>query len=338
MADIARNQLRRLDLTLLLVLEETLATGKLSTTARRLGLTQSAVSHAVGRLRAIFADELFVRTPHGVRPTPRAEALRAPLLEALRLIASAVRPVTFDPVRDARNFRIAAMDYETSLLAPLLADGRNPGPRFVFRSLVRREALDALAKGDVDLLLGYAFERGADCDAVTLYDEHYTVVARAGHPALARRLSLAGYTSHGHVLVSPAGTLEGIVDRSLAQAGAQRRVVLSVPYFLAALAAVAHTDLLATVPARLASRWAAPFGLGQATPPVEVRAFPVHMVWSRRLGSDPAVAWLRERIAVLSAGLGREPPGHVPGVRQRDRRGSRPGRAGGARAAPDGPR
>jgi DNA-binding transcriptional LysR family regulator len=136
-------QLRRLDLTLLLVFEEAMASRKLSAAAKRLGLTQSAISHAMKRLRDIFGDELFIRTPSGVIPTPRALALRGPLSEAVTLVAGAVQPATFDPARDSRTFRIAAPDYETSLFAPLLADTgpadkRASGPRFIFRPLVRR--------------------------------------------------------------------------------------------------------------------------------------------------------------------------------------------------------
>src|SRR5689334_12758949 len=105
MADFSDAELRRLDLTLLLVFEEAMASGKLSAVARRLGLTQSAISHALKRLRDIFGDELFIRTPRGVQPTPRAVALRAPLSEALRLIADAVRSEAFDPAATDHIFR-----------------------------------------------------------------------------------------------------------------------------------------------------------------------------------------------------------------------------------------
>ena len=121
MASIDDTQLRRLDLTLLLVFEEVIARGTLAAAAKRLGLTQSAISHALKRLRQVFDDELFIRTPHGVTPTPRALALRAPLIEALRLIGDSLRPASFDPGRDSRIFQIAAPDYETILFAPLLA-------------------------------------------------------------------------------------------------------------------------------------------------------------------------------------------------------------------------
>lgn len=293
-------QLRRLDITLLLVFEETMASGKLSAAAKRLGLTQSAISHALKRLRDVFEDELFIRTPRGVQPTPRALALRVPLAEALRLIGSAVRPASFNPARDGRVFRIAASDYETSLFAPLLLGEGLGAARFIFRTLIRREAIEALHAGDIDLLLGYTWDKSKGCEAVTLFHEDYRVVARQGHPALAEPLDLDRYTRFGHVLVSPGATLTGIVDKALAGSGTSRQVVVAVPYFFAALATVARTDLLATVPRQIAHCHAAEFGLTMALPPVMVRSFPVQMVWSKRLGVDPALNWLRDRVQETS--------------------------------------
>jgi DNA-binding transcriptional LysR family regulator len=300
MADFGDAELRRLDLTLLLVFEEAMASGKLSAAARRLGLTQSAISHALKRLRDIFDDELFVRTPRGVQPTPRAVALRAPLSEALRLIADAVRPEAFDPASTDRVFRIAAPDLETSLFAPVLAQP-DIGPRFVFRPLIRQAAIQALLAAEVDRALGFSGERSEGCDSTLLFEEDYVVVARAEHPAMAIPLDLDAYTSAGHVLIAPGGTLGGIVDPALAAAGHARRVVVAVPYFLAALATVAASNLIATVPRRLALAHAASFGLVTAEPPLAIRRFTVRMTWGRRSASDPGLAWLRGRMVAAAA-------------------------------------
>jgi DNA-binding transcriptional LysR family regulator len=295
-------QLRRLDITLLLVFDEAMASGKLSAAAKRLGLTQSAISHAIKRLRDIFDDELFIRTPRGVQPTPRAMALRAPLTDALRLIRGAVSPAAFDPARDERVFRIAATDYETSLFAPLLLDldPASVTPRYIFRALIRREAIEAVQAGDIDLLLGYASDRRGGCDSETLFEEDYLVVARQGHPALGTALTLERYAAFGHVLMSPGGSLTGVVDKALADACLSRRVVVAVPYFFAVLATVARTDMIATLPRRLAAGHAKDFGLSTMLPPMPIRFFPVRMVWSRRLGVDPAIVWLRAKVAAVA--------------------------------------
>ncbi|MBN8902499.1 MAG: hypothetical protein BGO51_01545 [Rhodospirillales bacterium 69-11] len=288
-------ELRRLDLTLLLVFEEAMASGKLSAVARRLGLTQSAISHALKRLRDIFGDELFVRTPRGVQPTPRALALRGPLSEALRLIAGAVAPQGFDPATTDRIFRIGAPDLETALFAPLLARPEG-GPRFVFLPLVRQAAVQALLSTEIDLALGFGGPRPNGCEAATLFEEDYLVVARHGHPAMAVPMDLAAYVAAGHVLTAPGGTLGGIVDQVLQARGVSRRVVVAVPYFLAALATVAASDLIATVPRWLALAQAKAFRLVTAPPPVPIRSFAVRMTWSRRAASDPALAWLRGQV------------------------------------------
>jgi DNA-binding transcriptional LysR family regulator len=296
-------ELRRLDLTLLLVFEEVMASRKLSAAARRLGLTQSAISHALKRLRGIFGDELFIRTPHGVQPTPRALGLRAPLAEAVRLIGGSIRPAAFDPARDERVFRIAAPDYETSLFAPLLA-GHGGGPRFLFQPLVRRQAIEALAAGEIDVALGYTRERDDGSESATLFEEDYLVVARVGHPVLSQPLDLDRYIACGHVLAAPGGTMSGIVDQILAGQGRSRRVVVAVPYFLAALATVAGSELIATVPRRIALCHAAGFGLVAMEPPMPIRRFPVGMAWNRRAGGDPAIVWLRGVLARAAVALG----------------------------------
>lgn len=296
MTDINDAQLRRLDVTLLLVFEEILRSGKLSAAAKRLGLTQSAISHALKRLRDIFADDLFSRTPHGVTPTPRALALRTPIAEALRLLDSTLRPAQFDPAHDRRLFRIAALDYETSLFAPYLSTAAPGGPQFQFLPLIRRAASAALLASEIDLAIGYSWERPTGCESALLYQEDYAVVARAGHPALKGRLTLARYAGLQHVLTAPGGSFSGIVDKALAAAGYERRIAVAVPYFLAALSIVAHGDLVATVPRRLAHSHVKGFGLSLARPPLPVRAFPVRMSWNRRGSSDPALLWLRDQV------------------------------------------
>jgi DNA-binding transcriptional LysR family regulator len=293
-------ELRRMDLTLLLVFEEAMASRKLSAAAKRLGLTQSAISHALKRLRGIFGDELFIRTPRGVVPTARALALRAPLAEAVALIAGTVRTVGFDPSRAERTFRIAAPDYETALFAPLLADTRSAGPLFIFQPLVRRQAIEALTSAEIDLVLGYSKDRYGGCERETLFEDDYLVVARTGHPVLGGELTIEQYTSLEHVLVSPGGTLSGIVDTALAAEGRSRHVVVAIPYFLAALATVARSDLIATVPRGIASLHGPSFGLGSIEPPMPIRRFPVSMTWDRRTSTDSAIMWLRERMRAVA--------------------------------------
>ncbi len=233
-------------------------------------------------------------------------SLRAPLNDAIRLIGGTLRPAQFDPATDRRVFKIAAPDYETVLFAPLLAAIAAPNLQFLFLPLIRRQAIEALLSAEIDLALGYTWDRSGGRDAVTLYDEDFLVARRHGHPAFGRanrRLTLDRYGSCDHVLVSPGGTLSGIVDRSLAASGRRRRVAIAVPYFLAALAITARTDLIATVPRRIALAHAEAFGLVTVKPPLALRSFAVRMIWNKRSVSDPAITWLRAQISTASQQL-----------------------------------
>ncbi|MBN8909769.1 MAG: LysR family transcriptional regulator, partial [Rhodospirillales bacterium] len=157
-------------------------------------------------------------------------------------------------------------------------------------------AVQALLSTEIDLALGFGGPRPNGCEAATLFEEDYLVVARHGHPAMAVPMDLAAYVAAGHVLTAPGGTLGGIVDQVLQARGVSRRVVVAVPYFLAALATVAASDLIATVPRWLALAQAKAFRLVTAPPPVPIRSFAVRMTWSRRAASDPALAWLRGQV------------------------------------------
>lgn len=296
-------QLRRLDLTLLLVFEEAMASGKLSAVAKRLGLTQSAISHSLKRLREIFGDELFVRTPRGIVPTQRALALRAPLAEAVSLISGVVQTPRFDPAHDERVFRIAAPDSQTALFAPMLAKLGTTGARFLFLPLIRHEAILALGRAEIDLALGYHWDRSGGSVSVVLYEEDYVVVARRDHPILAEGMTIDSYLAYPHVLTAPGGTMTGIVDEALATTGRKRMVSVAVPYFLGALAIVAASDLLATVPRRIAVSQAEALRLVISEPPLALRPFPVNMTWSKRTTLDPALCWLRGRIETAASSL-----------------------------------
>jgi DNA-binding transcriptional LysR family regulator len=304
MSGIDGTKLRRLDLNLLLVFDEIYATGKFTAAAKRLGLTQSAISHAVGRLRDIFGDELFVRLPHGVQPTGRAHALRPRLAEAVALIRESVDPPHFDPASDARVFRIGATDNQIALFASALAAQDTGRLGFEFRHVIRKAALEALRLGDIDVALGLLWKRHAQCEMADLYQEDYSVVARAGHPALADGdPTLEDYLAYGHILTAPGGGMSGIVDQSLRATGRKRRVVLSVPNFLSALAALRCSNHMLTVPRRLATHYASLFGLDQANPPIPIRHFTVRLAWSKRNTSDPAHLWLRQQMKLIAGSL-----------------------------------
>jgi DNA-binding transcriptional LysR family regulator len=305
MTDIDAGRLRRLDLTLLLVFAALMRHRRLTLVAAQMGLTQSAISHSLRRLREVFDDPLFRRRPNGVEPTARALALEPVVAGIVALARRALQVESgFEPLRSDRVFALGALDYETSVMAgplTLLLRREAPNTRLVVRGVARREALDLLADGRLDLAIGFFPDLPERFVRDPLYDEDYVVIARRGHPVARGRLTLARYVACQHLLVSIGGDFHGIVDRELATRGRSRRVVATVPMFLPALAIVAETDLIATVPRRLAGKHGRRFGLALLPPPLAIRRFAVSTVAHRRMADDPGQVWLRTRIRSLFA-------------------------------------
>lgn len=273
---------------------------KLTVVADRLGITQSAVSHSLRRLREVFDDELFVRQPTGVAPTRKALDLEPQLRAIFEMAAAAVSRAVFDPATAGGQVRIAAPDYHTALLAgPVIRKVRAAAPnlQLSFRPLVRREALDALAAGDVDLAVGYFWKLPEGYAGKQLFDDGYAVIARRGHRAFGPRATLKRYLEADHIVVSMDGTLNGIVDRTLAERGLRRRVVAAVPFFFTALSTVSRTDVIATVPGRLAASYAGAFSLQLLKPPLEIRPYRVSAVWHDRNARNPLTAWLVAQVS-----------------------------------------
>jgi DNA-binding transcriptional LysR family regulator len=300
MSELSTSELRRLDLTLLLVFLGLVRHRKALDVAAELGLTQSAISQSLRRLRDIFQDDLFLRRPHGMEPTATALALEAPVaaaVDALRGALGAAR--SFDPATATGLVRIAAFDAEQAVLIPPLAARlrqRAPGLTLSVLPLGRGAAMEALAEGRADLVLGYFWDLPEAISGVPIYEESFLVVGRPETLPHAPRISLEDYCAADHVLVSPGGDLRGVVDGQLEAMGRSRRVILGLPAFLPALAAVAASGGLVTLPAHVAKSFAAGFGLVTAEPPIPVRSFPVSAFWHRRNDTDPRTAWLKEQL------------------------------------------
>ena len=300
MSDLSISELRRLDLTLLLVFLGLVRHRKALDVAAELGLTQSAISQALKRLRDIFRDELFLRRPHGMEPTATALALEGPVARAVEALRGALGAAqAFDPATASGHLRIAALDAEqTVLIPPLAARLRTSAPGLILSVLPlgRRLAMEALAEGRADLAFGFVWDVPEVISSTALYEESYLVAGKPSSLPRAPRLTLDAYCAADHVLVSPAGDLRGVVDERLEALERSRRVVLGLPSFLPALAAVAASGALVTLPAVVARRFAEGFGLVTAKPPIELRSFPVSVFWHRRNDADPRIGWVRQQI------------------------------------------
>jgi DNA-binding transcriptional LysR family regulator len=296
----AAHRLAQADLNLLVVLDELLRSRSTTVAARRLGRTQSAISHALARLRDTIDDPLFVRAGPTLRPTAFAESLQAPLREVLvRAEALLTRSSgAFDPSRVERTFVLAGADYAEIVFLPrLLAAIRREAPGIDVVTRFLGDDIDrAVQSRDVDLGFSSRLRAASGVTLKPLLEEHMVVLLRRGHPALDKRMTARSYAALDHVLVTPRGLPGSLVDAALEPRGLSRRVVLRTPHFAAAAFVVSTTDLVVTLPACFARAVADGLDLVMRPVPFPLQGFTLSMGYSTGYEDDPAHRWLRERV------------------------------------------
>ncbi len=302
------------DLNLLRVLDALLRERSTVRAGERLGLSQPAVSAALGRLRHALGDPLFVRQGQGMTPSSLALALEPELRRVLQDLETLLRgPGGFDPAQATFDFRISGTDFFSSMLMPALVQrlaARAPGVRVQLVDLVPDAYVEMLDRYEVDLGLIPERDFPAWVAHARLLTCGFVVVARRGHPRLASvpaaaPVPLPLYCALDHVLCSPEGRLHGLGDAALAAAGHRRRVVASVPVFEGVLRIVAQTDLLALVPVPIARMRATEGTYDIYAPPVPISPVHLCMIWHRRFDDDPGHRWMRGQVAEVLAPLGR---------------------------------
>jgi DNA-binding transcriptional LysR family regulator len=300
MSDIDEIVLRRLDLTVLLVFLGLMRHRKALDVAGQMGLTQSSISHSLKRLRDAFGDPLFLRRPHGLEPTAVAVALEPKIRLVVDTLAEAMKgEAEFDPSTNRSTVVLGSYDNQMATILPSLLKRlchAAPGMRMIVKTVGRQDAIRALEAGDIDLALGYLWSVPETCLSEHLYEDGYLVVLRQGNSLRDLAWTAETYAAAKHLVVSPAGKLSGIVDLELERHGLSRQVVVAVPLFFAALATVAATDLIATLPSRIVRAHAAGFGLLVRDPPIPVRPFPVSATRHRRNARSGLHAWLVEQV------------------------------------------
>ena len=296
------------DLNLLRVLDALLRQGSTVKAARQLGMSQSTVSGALGRLRHSLGDSLFVRHGQGLVPTDFARSLELPVREQLsRLENILAGPPSFDPASAAQIFRLAGSDFFAELLMPRLArDVRKlaPGLRIQLVDLVPERYFAALERSDADLALIPDATFPDWMDRQPLFFSSFTAIARKGHPELSASgirpgdtLPLDLFCTLGHVVFSPEGKLRTMGDGALAKIGRSRQVFMTVPAFSGVCRAVAESDLISLVPRQFGLKVASEIGIDLYELPFRVEPALIVAAWHRRSGANPAHAWLRNLIA-----------------------------------------
>jgi DNA-binding transcriptional LysR family regulator len=297
--------LSRLDLNLLVAFDALLAEGSVTRAAERVGIGQPSMSHALGRLRKLFKDELFVRVPDGVRPTPRALALADPVRVALAAIQETLlQGEGFDPAEAERSFVLGMPDsVEITLLPRLMARlaAEAPKVRVLVRSTDRSDALEQLDRDRLHLAVGVFTEGAVHHKRRRLYRGDYLCLYDPARLPLAPPLTLEDYLAVPHVLGSPRGDARGVVDDALAPLGLRRTIAVTTPHFAAVPFILKGARLLSTVPRRPARLFAERFGLATSPVPLVLPELEISMLWHASYDHDPAHRWLRGTVAPLLA-------------------------------------
>ena len=295
--------LSAVDLNLLKLFEALVRERSVTQAGLRLGLSQPAASRALGRLRTMLGDRLVVRGKFGLELTPRGEALAGPVARLLDDVRGIVSPAVFDPASATGRITIAAHDHLSLLvLAGLIARFERHAPALSLH--IAQPAGDnvrLVEQGTADLALGIFEALPGSLYRRSLYTDSLVCVVRSDHPGVAGGLSLERYVALRHVTVTISGVGESAVDVALSTLGLTRHVALRVPHFLAGGMLVADSDMILTLPSRLARRLAERLPLALLDLPLQVAPLSPAMIWHERFHGDPAHAWVRQQLVDVVA-------------------------------------
>ncbi len=291
-----------IDLNLLVAFDALMAERSVTRAGTRIGRTQPAMSAALSRLRTLLRDELFVRSPAGLQPTPRALDLTEPIAHALREIQKTLEFThEFDPSTSTISLTIGLSDHPTFLLLPRLVEilrSKAPGITLQVRNFTSRDdATVMLDDGEADLTIGVPPTPTGRILSKHLFEERFVCIIRKDHLVADGSLTLESFLSLSHLLVSPENERFGVVDVALAKRGLKRRLALTLPNMYAAPALIASSDMIATIMEGVVSASGHADELAVFKPPLDLE--PVHFVmsWHRRNDTHPAQRWIRNCVA-----------------------------------------
>ncbi|WP_018262224.1 LysR substrate-binding domain-containing protein [Methylobacterium sp. WSM2598] len=319
--------LNRLDLNLIRLFDAVMRERHVARAGQSLGLSQSAVSHGLRRLRTLIGDDLFVRTVQGMEPTPRALAMAVQVRDALTAIEGAIGPQRFDSASSTRQFRLAATDHITAVVAPALVrtfETEAPLASVLIRPATRIDLTMQVDLGQIDIAVGIFSQIPHRLHARTLFEDRDVLVTAPDHPEAGGAVDIRTLARNPLMVVTVGGTEDGLPDGRLSERGLTRqtemfdrdalnrafrtaglvpRLGVLQPHFLAVPSLLAGSRRVAIVPASLAHAFEAAGVARVSIPPWEPRPMAVQMVWHERWGQDPAHGWLREVLFRASRGV-----------------------------------
>lgn len=297
--------LRSVDLNLLVALDALLGERHVTRASERIGLSQPAMSNALSRLRAMFGDELLVRTSSGMKATPRAIELAEPLRQLLRQVERVLESDSgFNPDTSQRTFTVRMSDILARLILPPLMARRSsrPGLSFNILHLAPANTVDALERDEIDIAISMGLEHSNSVRSEKVLLDRMVCLMRAHHPIARRKLSFEDFVAQEHIRIALSPTDLRFVDRALTDLGHERRIVLNVPHWLVVPHVLKQTDLLAVMPGHLATALVDD-ALCMSELPFRTAPFHWMMYWHRRYDQSNANKWLREQARQVCAEL-----------------------------------
>lgn len=291
-----------MDMRLLAVFDEVYKTRSVTRAAENLNIPQTSVSLALARMRRQFNDPLFVRTAEGMVPTPHATDLLGPLRQALELLRVATRQqVVFDAGSSTRRFRICMTDVSHLEFLPRLTHRVAQDAPSIHIEVLRiaPDTRHLLENGEADLAVGYMPELEAGFYQQRLFEQGFACVVRTDHPRVEKRMTLTLFKREKHVAITAPGTGHDLLQQQLKRLGVERRLALSLPTLPGLGNLLAQSDLIATVPERVAQMLVSIAAVKRLAPPFELPAFAIKQHWHERFHLDPANRWLRSIIAEM---------------------------------------
>ena len=292
--------IKNFDLNLLVVFKTLYEERNVTKASKKIGITQPAMSNALNRLRYLVKDELFIRGPKGMRPTPRANELASPIQTALNNLELSLSSINFDPQTTKKLYKISISDDVAPLILPNLInflEKESPNSSLRIRSEQGSEALKLLDSNDIDFAIGRFEMVSTRFESVDLYTEKYVCMMNSDHPlAKDEKLSIEQYLSSKHLRVAPAGTPVAPIDRSLSQLNLEREIFARIDLVTMAPLILKNSDLILTLPSKTAHRMAKNYNFSIAELPIGLEQRQTKLLWHRELTNHPAYDWIKKQI------------------------------------------
>jgi len=297
--------IRDIDLNLLVVFSALMKYQNVSAAAKSLSITQPSMSNALNRLRSTLNDEILVRVKGGMAPTPKALKLKGPISRMItELEYLLLEDQEFDPTELDMTFTMSSTDAIQQFILPRLLERLRevaPNISLNFISLDPEYSLHQLESGNVNFILAVNWTAPQHLKQVRLYDESFSCMLREDHPALSREWDLESYAALNHLLVAPLGGKVGVVDKLLEEKGLSRKITVTTPHFLIVPSILMSSDLIVTLPTRVAKELSNYYPLKVIPPPIAIPEYSIYTMWHPRFDYDPVYKWFREQLRLAAS-------------------------------------